>query len=196
MALRPRLTDLEAALLPAVQDPLGNYPAEQVVKTEAFLVLAHSAFEKELEDACKGAVKNAEAAISSGTATKVALAISSYYSVADLPTNVSWAQASSSLKKKLMLEGRVALCFEMYLAQVKSSHGIKTSNLTSILCPLGFDMATIPPADLVELDNFGEVRGNLAHGRAQQIIDPFSEKATTLRIEQIINRLVTAIGAL
>jgi len=181
--LRKRLKALEDALLPDAQDPAGNYPPEQVERTRAYLVLAHSEFESFLERSCRRTALTARAKVSAGKPSQVAIAVASYYDSGAVPPPSSWTDATNTQRSQIALLERVVRCFDAYEETVTGNNGIKQSSLVKLLAPLGVDLGALAEARLLECDGFGEVRGNLAHGKAQQIIDPFSEKATVDRLE-------------
>lgn len=194
--LRQRLEALERALLPPAQDPAGNYPVEQEFRTRAYLVLAHAEFESYFEEACEKAAKEAQRKLRQGQISMAAVALGTYFSKTPLVVPDTFLGAKNAHRLALQWQARADACFDEYFEAIRHNDGIKQFNLVRLLAPLGIDPANLSAAMLVECDKLGKMRGNLAHGKAQQVVDPFSEKRTVDALEQFFTQLIALLATL
>ena len=77
-----------------------------------------------------------------------------------------------------------------YRSLIKNNNGIKEKNLCSIFAPLGFNVSSLDSVFVAELNTFGTIRGDFAHGSLRNSIgklrDPFEERKRVDNIVQLL----------
>lgn len=194
--LRQRLQAIESALLPAKQDPLGNYPADQEQRTRAYLVLAHAEFEAALEEACKNAALTARTRLSNNQPTRVAHAMACFHPPPGDALPEKFTGMTPEQQDATRFELRADSAIDAYLESVQKNNGIKQFNLIRLLVPLGINLSNLSATMLIECDKLGKTRGNVAHGKTQQVVDPFDEKRVVDAVESFIGQLETMLASL
>lgn len=178
--LLKRSTELRNHFLPKVLDPLGNYSNRQYDRTRAYKLLCHSEIEAYIEDRARDIASRAvnEWEINSKP-SKVVLSLMAFSGMEHgLPpqnrsprtTNITNQTTTSMLKKTLTSFHRT----------IKNNNGIKESNLLSLLYPIGIEENDLDPTWVIDMNNFGTQRGEIAHTsiRTQNAIDPIIELNT------------------
>ena len=159
--LAERVDDLQFRFVPQL-DPTGTYSDADYDRMSAFRLLVHAEIERFLELIVEDAISN-------------------------LPKKImEWKTAG--LQSNLV----DALVFYMdkeLRDSVKKNNGVKSSNILSLLKPLGINGSQLDNTWLQTMNTYGEVRGGHAHNtrRAVQPIDPKTE--LTLVYHQILPEL-------
>jgi len=91
-------------------------------------------------------------------------------------------------KQHIFLEDRITNSVSTFMGYLNQNHGIKQKNLLKILLPLGISITDIDPTWLMDMDTFGDDRGDVAHKsiKVQNSIDPYSEKK---RVERFLSEI-------
>lgn len=184
--LLKRSTELRNYFLPKVLDPLGNYSNRQYDRTRAYKLLCHSEIEAYIEDRTR---EIATRAVNEwefySKPNKVCISLLAFSGIQhDMPpqtltprtTNIVNQTTSSILKKTLTSFHRT----------IKNNNGIKESNLLSLLYPIGIEESDLDSTWLIDMNNFGTQRGEIAHTsiRTQTAIDPMIELN---KVRQLLN---------
>lgn len=181
------MRDLRNRLLPRQFTTTGSYRyGESVeIKARSFVVLAHAEVETYLEDRV---VEIATTALQSWNQharvcrTTLCLLGFSGSELTKPPTTLAPPKGSKAKKWPAMLDvsDRLEKAVEGYIESVsRRNHGVREPNLLKMFLPIGFHHSKCDPVLLTELNEFGKVRGQLAHNRrskgVQQSIDPETE---------------------
>lgn len=132
-------------------------------KGDAYLVAAHAAIEFYLEDLCRRSLQKAlwKYSLSGSTEPLLSAVVASHFGneVGRLPSgNFDFRQGDDAVEKGL----------NWYLKRVNDNHGLRRSNILSLLLPLGFGEQDFDTIWLDSMDSFGGHRGDIAHGRPIQ----------------------------
>lgn len=175
--LLKRSTELRNHFLPKELDPLGNYSNRQYDRTRAYKLLCHSEIEAYIEDRTR---EIATRAVNEwefySKPNKVSISLLAFSGMEhDVPpqtltprtTNIVNQTTTSILKKTLT----------SFYRTIKNNNGIKESNLLSLLYPIGIEESDLDSTWLIDMNNFGTQRGEIAHTsiRTQTAIDPMIE---------------------
>jgi hypothetical protein len=174
------LRALRQRLLPQRFSPTGQYPDRIYTRTHAYCVLAHAEFESYVEDRVVELVKaSVDAWRNYSIISKAAACLLTFSekkreempkTITPLPKNLS-ARLRDAGDDLRALAGR--------------NHGIRESNLLSLLLPIGIEPDAFTTGVLgstgwlTHVDNFGSARGDTAHrsasNRARMLPDPRTE---------------------
>ena len=85
--------------------------------------------------------------------------------------------ARSRAKIRDKVEAIVDLAQAQFSQRLQQNHGIRERNLRCLLHPAGVDIADLDATWIAELDNFANVRGEVAHSAKSTIrsVNPFDE---------------------
>ncbi|MHA8106296.1 HEPN domain-containing protein [Aquirufa sp. 5-AUSEE-100C1] len=169
--LLSRISQLECNLLPAPKIN-GNYTKKESDMIRSYVLLSHAEIESYFEDIADSKVRKALSEwMSKRTKSNCLLAIMSYCT-----EEINWNNLKKTDKDKL--DYRISLVTRHYLNKLIGNHGIKSTNLLSILLPIGIESSEIDPSWLNTMDNFGSKRGQFAHtsSSVQSQIDLVTEK--------------------
>lgn len=186
-ALTSGVRELRNRLLPKVFIATGNYRFGDSVeiKARSFVVLAHAEMETYLEERV---IEIATTALQSWNSqawvcrTTLCLLGFSGKELERPPSSL--APPKPNLTKKwparLDISSRLEDAVKQYVDSISTrNHGVREPNILKMLLPIGYHHSKCDPLLLTELNNFGSVRGQLAHHRraraVQQVIDPETE---------------------
>jgi hypothetical protein len=180
--LRTRISTL-ARRLPH-PDPTGLYLPRQYDATLAFRLLCHAEIEACLEDISTGTLASALAAYKAdGAARLPLLAVLAFYGQGKLPrrSGDSLEDFNDTLRRAVT---------EHYQAAAKNN-GVRERNVATLMLPIGITTLDIDPVWLLQMDNFGQLRGDTAHQSmsTQRPPNPVDERAT-------VRALLLGIGVL
>jgi hypothetical protein len=150
----------------------GNYSKKESDMIRSYVLLSHAEIESYFEDIARSKVRKALSNwLANGTKSNCLLAIMSYCT-----EEINWDKEKKSDKEKLNF--RVNRVASHYLNKLNNNHGVKSTNLLSILLPIGIGLNEIDPAWLHTMDNFGSKRGQFAHtsSSVQSQIDLVTER--------------------
>lgn len=92
-------------------------------------------------------------------------------------TNNEIIEIAKSRKNKDSVEKIIDLAQSQFSQKVRDNHGIKEKNFKTLILPTGIDLCDIDGTWLTNLDDFGKLRGEVAHStkRATGQINPQDE---------------------
>lgn len=131
-----------------------------LLQGDAFLIAAHAAFEHFFEELCRRAIHTSLWRYSRGRGLSPILdSLQRSYNavqVSNLPRGTHQFFAGDDL---------VGKSATWYAKRLADNNGVKRSNLLAMLLPLGFDEIDCDEVWLADMDAFGQLRGDAAHGR-------------------------------
>jgi hypothetical protein len=178
--LKKRINELRKNMLPKKFSPTGDYSERILDRARGFRVLCHAEIEAYLEEIAMETIKEKIKDLKSKSKPSYTVLsfLASYHT--------GWAQdgkesiigAKSRIKPKEKMEEAIDNAHKQYIATIiKGNNGIKISNLKSIFIPLGIDFDKVDSTWLTNVDNYGKIRGEVAHQskKVQKQIDPKTE---------------------
>lgn len=196
-----RLSALRRHLLPQIS-PTGAYTDSESDRTRAFIALSHAEIESFIEIRCTN-VANA-AKTNWFTHRRVNGIIFSLYTIC----YSGWAELQGDfrdlpkLETKADIEKRIVSCLDQYKHVISSNHGIREPYLRKLLVPLSIRMSDLDANWVLEMTNFGGLRGQIAHmsGKANQPPDPEAfdkliRKVLLPGLKALDQRLSSLVGA-
>ena len=152
--------------------------------TLAFRLLSHAEIEACLEDLSTSTLAKAlKAYQGDGSARLPLLAVLAFYGRGKLPSRKGDPQEDfdASLLQAITAHHRA----------VAKNNGLREHNVVTLMFPVGLLISDIDPVWLLQMDNFGQLRGATAHQsmRTQHPPDPVDERAT-------VTALLNGIGAI
>lgn len=139
---------LKNNILP-VNNTSGQYTQKEKLHIRAFKFLAHAEFETYLENICQDVINATLNNTNPKSKQKVEATVVNFHSIATEKRHTNGITINSALKA--------------YAQIIKKNHGIKEKNIFSMFMPIGINFEKIDSMLLLALDNFGEVRGKIAH---------------------------------
>lgn len=158
--LKKRIASIERNFCPKMK-PNGDYTQKEEDNIRAYLFLTHAELEFYFEEVAQHKSKNAYLNFKKNHSFKstILMSICAY---------------DNSNKKGDNFVHKVEHCHTEYVKSLVKNNGIKNSNITNILLPLGILDSEIDQTWLSTLSSFGSTRGEIAHksASAQQKINP------------------------
>lgn len=157
------LCELRNCFLPEEFDPLGNYDDEALLKTSAYIVLAHAEIESFIEDRVEEA---ALAALKSWkehrTATSVLIGLVGRYAKNDESNKIK-INENDNRNRSIGISWLIDHSITAFHSEINENHGIRESNLNKMLIPIGIRLDSFDQAWIINMENFGKGRGEIAH---------------------------------
>ena len=171
ITLQRRLEKLKKIYLPRNFSPIGAYNDTVYEKVRAYTVLSHAEMEYYFEET---ALSIAQKAYSKWTnhqkASTPLLALVAYYTgqYPAIPDSHTANRVSEDIN------ARINKAYSEYNSLIRgNNHGIKEKKLLNIFLPIGIQVSEFDENMLIALNNFGAVRGRIAHStRTSQLISP------------------------
>jgi hypothetical protein len=178
--LNKNIKIIEKNLLPKIK-LTGTYTEREKNLVRGYLLLAHAEIESYFEEIANNVVLSAH---SKWEKTKKPSHIITSL-IAYLGCKSQEVPESINDTSRALIEKRVKESLDLYVKYLKQNHGIKQKNILRILLPLGIPLNEIDSAWLLEMDTFGDDRGEIAHHsiKVQKIIDPSTEQK---RVERVL----------
>ena len=181
--LKGRLVELRQNLLPVKFSATGDYTDLQMDHARGYRLLAHAEIESYLEDVSRETVTNAirewkKSGISSKPLIAFLAAYHSSWSTSDQISNEQIIQiAKSRVNIKESVNKVIDLAQNQFLQRIKDNHGIKENNFYVLVLPTGIDPSELDATWIANLNNFGSLRGEVAHQskKATSAINPKDE---------------------
>lgn len=173
--LENRIDAIESLYLPTIK-PTGNYTKKEQDNIRAYLLLVHAELESYFEGISEEKAKTAFNKWKiNRTKSNVLLSLVSFHD-----HNINEPD----------IEIRVNKALSTFIYNLRHNHGIKGSNILSMLLPVGLENSEIDATWLHTITAFGTSRGEIAHtsAKVQQPLDPATLKTT---IEQIMREIKT-----
>ncbi|MFA1705972.1 HEPN domain-containing protein [Mycobacterium intracellulare] len=175
--LQKRVTELRRFLLPSKFDPTGLYSDRIHQRTAAFRLLVHAEFESFLEDLVTAHASECHDNWINRNKPSITLAALLAYDENEVrpPTSLLDPQQKASNH----FNDRLNSAVNRFQGKVRvRNHGVRETNVLSMLLPIGIDALTLDTSWLLDLDNWAQERGAIAHqssGKVQFQLDPARE---------------------
>lgn len=166
-----RFEKLQSAFLPEEFSPTGEYEDIVYEHTRAYKILTHAELEYYFEEVAKAIAQKAlREWKDSSRVSKPLLALVAYYPGTFEPL----PELSTGNHVRMDLEQRINESLTKYFNYVNAeNHGIKEKNLIHLFLPIGIKIDELPHDLLISANNYGSIRGAIAHStRAQQTLQP------------------------
>lgn len=178
----------ERVFLPAKFTPTGEYSKRQLDRARGYRLLVHAEIEAYLEDLAWNLLREKLGDWKKGKKiSPPILSVLACYRVHwDLEQLAHISKSSKYADERV--DEIIDLAVKQYITARDSNHGIRIKNLKDLMIPVGVKVQELDSSWLVDLDEFGKQRGEVAHKSAgtQQIINPKDELD---RVSSIINGL-------
>lgn len=175
--LNSAVDDLKAALMGFSQRVDGDYTKEERLKCLAFVVFAHAEVERYLEKAARRIMREAK---DRWEATKVPDRVIATLLAFRRQELTGPPQDIKRPQSKFDLANIVEMSFSLQENAISENHGIKPTNLSNLLCPLGVLADDVGEPLLIQLKNVGSRRGDFVHQQSKvslpKVRDPFADE--------------------
>ncbi len=159
----------------------GRYTKRELSYFDAYAVLVHAEIENYFEQCAIYAIDLADKYLRKDAYNRIVYCLGAFY--ARPPQE---GQSILRVPDKDIWREKGGWAISQHRETVKSNNGIKTEDLCRMLIPIGIDVRMMDQVLLVELDQFGAVRGLTAHTsmrtRRGIIVDPFVRQAEIERL--------------
>lgn len=181
--LSRRLRELRNHLLPSKFSETGNYTDRQLDRARGYRLLAHAEFEAFLEDSCRELIvkKISEWQHDNKPSNLVIAFLACYHSGWGIDSSLEEVDLVNASKKRTKVKDAaketIDIALKQYIQKLKDNHGIKEKNFKTMVLPTGVEMDELDQTWLTNLDQFGMLRGDVAHKskKAQGLLDPNDE---------------------
>lgn len=163
------MRELRRNLLPSAFSSTGDYTDRQQDRARGYRLLAHAEIESYLEDVSRATVTEAIRLWKNGAKPSRELIsfLASYHSSWSTTDSVSNEEiidiAKSRVNVKESVNKIIDLAQRQFTQRIKENHGVKESNLHRLIVPAGVDPTELDPEWIANLNNFGSIRGEVAH---------------------------------
>jgi preprotein translocase subunit SecA len=191
--LYDRLAELRKHLLPDGFSPTGDYSDRQMDSARGYRILVHAEIESYLEDVVKDVVLDCiklwkENRRPSSLLVAFLASYHSSWNVNDDTSSQEIIQKSRPRRKKDSVNEIIDLAQAQFIAIVKKNHGVREKNFKSLILPTGVDIDELDQTWLTDLDNFGGLRGDIAHN-AKRTTDQINPKDEYNRVISLLDGL-------
>lgn len=180
-ALESAIAELQSGLMSFAQRDDGEYTFEELLKCKAFIVFSHAELENYLEKIARRILKEAKNRWKAVRIPDRVIATLLAYrrkDIAPLPQNPRLPLGRADLT------AIVDQCFSLQEEAIDDNNGIKSSNFSQLLCPLGLLPHDIEEPLLIQLDSVGSRRGDFVHKTnkisLRHIRDPFADELSDI----------------
>lgn len=153
----------------------GDYTFLEQVKVKSYRLLCHAEVEYFIEEVCRNSIEKVFLDWRQSKKNEKAYVLVHFFAILGWNNEKTISRDTTS---------RLGALVNDYKTALTKNHGIKESNLNSMLMPLGIDLDQYTTL-VNDLNTFGSDRGSIAHTAmtTHQILDPISEKN---RVKQIV----------
>lgn len=173
--------DLKVGLMGYSQRVDGAYTKEELMKCQAFIVFSHAEVENYLEKVARRIMREAESRWSSSYLPDRVIAGLLTYRRNEI---TSPPEDIRNPSKKQNLKEIVKAAMVMQSEAITDNNGIKTSNLSKMLAPLGVSDQEIDETLQIQLSNIGSRRGDFVHQQGKVAVrrlrDPFADEMSDI----------------
>lgn len=159
--LKSRLSRLKKVYLPSSFSPTGTYSDTVYERVRAYTVLSHAEMEYYFEEIALSIAEKAYTKwIQRQKASKPLLALVAYYDgkYSSIP------DAHDGNRSDETIDERIKKAYTSYNMQVRNrNNGIKEADILKVFLPIGIKISDIDENLLIELNNYGKQRGDIAH---------------------------------
>lgn len=192
--LRARVAELRKHLLPSRFSPTGDYTDRQMDRARGYRILVHAEIESYLEDVVKEVVTECIRKWKKNRRPSSLLIafLASYHSAWNANDDIRNQEiiniAKSRIKIKESINEIIELAQKQFIKIVKENHGVRDKNLKSLILPTGVDIDELDYTWLTNLDNFGSLRGEVAHN-AKRTADQINPQDEYNRVKALLEGL-------
>ena len=179
--LRARVAELRRHLLPGQFLPTGDYTDRQMDRARGYRILVHAEIESYLEDVVKEVITDS-IRIWKDDRKPSSLLISflaSYHSGWNVNDEISNQEIIQMAKSRKNIKDSVNEIIDSAQRQfsviISANHGVREKNFKTLILPTGVDIEELDQTWLTNLDNFGSLRGQVAHN-AKRTTDQINPK--------------------
>jgi hypothetical protein len=190
--LQDEIRYLRRWLLPKRFDPTGSYSERVLTRARGFRVLSHAEVEAYLEDRVSHVANSALQKFRMDSRPRAPLLALLAFSGLQMSTPAPSVQPPNASRginwqSRISVRNNIERAAASFQEAVRKNNGIKEKNFLRLVIPIGLDPSNLSQSFLLDLDNFGNIRGTLAHQsasshRTQQQLDPLTEWNTILRL--------------
>ncbi len=174
---------IEKAFIDFSYDATGNYSKTQLLHAAAYILLTHAEIETYIEERVHELLRLADRRWKSGRKTsRTLMAVCTYFS-GDM--QLAKKHSSNDLYGSV-----VTKAVKSADSRIGSNHGIREKNFIGLLQMVGYDIHTIDPLLVAELDVFGSIRGEHAHKSSRH---HFAAKFDPYAIKQKVGNALTLL---
>ncbi len=191
--LTKELNRLKKQFLPRKFSEINDYSERQLALTFAYRVFAHAEIESYLEDRVWDTVLTAKKIWDNqGKASGVLLCVIAFsgQEMEAPPDTLTPLKGNKNVSlDKLKITKKIDIVIRCFKSVIDQNHGIKETNLLKLLLPIGIDSDDLDKVWLLNMDTFGEERGEIAHSsgiKTKKTPNPADELE---RVKQIIQEL-------
>lgn len=178
-SLTRRLDKIRDHFLPATFPPTGRYSQKEQDLARAYRILAHAEIEDFIEMRVWGVAQTKLAKWKSDRKPSDVLTclLCCYHSGWDTTDSASFVEAKKHVKlTNSSTEDVLDFIVTVFYNIINTNHGVKEDNLRKLLIPIGIRISDINPPWLVDMTNYGGLRGHAAHHSGVRIsINPQDE---------------------
>lgn len=188
-----RLTELHRHLLPTVFSATGEYSDEELDRARGYRLLVHAEIEAYLEDISRAVVTNAIRLWKHDKQPTFSIIafLASYHSgwsVGDDVNNEEIVKLARSRSIKDSIDEIIDLAQIQFIKKLNNNHGVREKNLKSLMLPTGVDIDDIDSTWITNLDDFGKLRGDLAH-KTKSATDEINPMDEYTRVKSLLKGL-------
>lgn len=176
--LENRLSELRILMLPEKFDDTGDYDDTVREMTKAYIVLAHAEFEFHLEEICKEIIEYAIDKFSENPENLSPTLFSLFIEFKEQIANNSTVNN---------MKGAIKFAHTQYLHKIKNNHGIKRRDIKSLVSATGINFDILDTNWIANMDNFGVIRGNIAHTSATHVTTLYSPQEALDKVTKILD---------
>lgn len=147
---------------------------------DAYLVLVHAEFESYIETCINNKIDNDLIKFRTSHQLTKSLASCAAFSNKQHNPSQDLTSALSNSFESILNEN-----VNQLHDTIDKNHGIKQYNIVPLLTKIGFDFNSVDHTEFLELDNFGKVRGDIAH-KSIGIRAPVTITDEELRIQRLL----------
>ena len=160
--LARRLYELRCCFLPEEFNDLGNYDRNELMMTSAYIILSHAEIESFIEDRAR---ETASAAMKSWRDHKkvdcILIGLIGHY--AKKIESGDPHDTHQKNNRKIDVNDMIMQSLNIFLKEINANNGIRESSIYKLLAPLGIGTESFDPTWIVDMDNYGRGRGEIAH---------------------------------
>ena len=186
--LKRNTVQLKAEFLGFSKRTDGRYTRSELMRCRAFIAFTHAEVEHYLELIALKVLDRAEAKWDDReTVSKVVAGLLAFRQPRDIDVPGNPMQQADNKK----LPSLIKEAFARQRSIVSANNGLKAKNLSELYIPLGIKPEDIEEALVIQLENFGSLRGGLVHNNAEvslpRLRDPFDDEYRD--VEYLIDEL-------
>lgn len=183
------ISDLKSDLMGFAPNPVGAYSNTELLMCQSFVVFSHAEIQVYWESVARRILTEAEHKWKTNQEVgRVAATLLAYRR----PKDVYIPRDTTNVQKHGKFEWILTEAIKNHTEVINDNNGIKRSNISEMLLPLGVFLSDFVEAMLIQLDQTGAKRGTMVHKSSKvslrTIRDPFTDEM------QDIDELVAEIG--